>query len=597
MHQPLIRNFSIIAHIDHGKSTLADRIIERSQIIAPRDFKNQVLDSMDLERERGISIKSHAITIPYQEYTLNLIDTPGHADFSYEVSRAIASCEGALLLVDATQGVQAQTVSNLYLAIDYGLEIVPVVNKIDLPNADIESVTHQIGSVLGLDSLSALSISAKANRGIDELLLQIIARIPPPSGDPTQPLQARIFDSHYDPYRGVVAYMRVVHGTLKAGDEVVGWQHDAHFRVEEVGHFGIKPIPTPQLAAGEVGYMLANIKTVSEISVGDTITHARRKAARPLSGFRHVKPAVFSSFFPESSDQHLKLRQALEKLRLNDASFTFEPDSSLSLGLGFRCGFLGLLHLEIVQERIAREFNLAVIASAPSVRYEITLKDQQRIAISSPSQFPDPQSIAAIQEPYVAVTIITPHTSLGKIMQLSASKRASDTATRYLDEHKVELCCTMPLAEIVYDFYDELKSLSNGFASFDYEFDRYYDVDLVKIEILIGGERTDALSLLVHRSGAERRARSLCRLLREKIPRHQFLIPIQAAIGSRIIARENISAYRKDVTSGLYGGDITRKKKLLTQQKKGKSKMKQIGKVNLPHDIFISVLKSQKETH
>ena len=594
MNQSTLRNFSIIAHIDHGKSTLADRIIERSQIISPREFQNQLLDSMDLERERGISIKSHAITIPYRDYTLNLIDTPGHADFSYEVSRAIASCEGVLLLVDATQGVQAQTLSNLYLATEYGLEIVPLINKIDLPSADIEGVTHQIESVLGLDAPPVL-VSAKVNQGIEELLEQIVARIPSPTGDSQRPLQARIFDSHYDPYRGVVVYLRLVDGILQAGDTICGQQHAAHFRVEEVGHFSIKPVAATILRAGEVGYMIANIKTISDVSIGDTITHVNRPCAKPLPGFRHVKPVVFSSLFPENNDLHLKLRQALEKLRLNDASLTFEPDSSQSLGLGFRCGFLGLLHLEIVRERIEREFDLSIITSAPSVRYEVDLVNGETITISAPAQFPNPQRINAIREPYVQVSIITPPAPIGKVMQLCNNRRALESDMRYLDEQKIEFHCKLPLAEIVYNFYDELKSVSSGFASFDYEFDRYRKVDLVKIEILVAGETVDALSILTHRMHAEKRARALCKLLCQQIPRHQFVIPIQAAVANRIIARENIPAYRKDVTSGLYGGDITRKKKLLSQQKKGKSKMKQVGRVQLPHDIFLSVLKQPEE--
>ena len=594
MDRSTVRNFSIIAHIDHGKSTLADRIIEHSSIVTPRDFQNQFLDSMDLERERGISIKSHAITIPYDGYTLNLIDTPGHADFSYEVSRAIASCEGALLLVDATQGVQAQTLSNLYLATEYGLEILPVINKIDLPSAEIDTVRHQIASLLGLDTFPML-ISAKANQGIEELLSELIKRIPSPPGDPQQPLRARIFDSHYDPYRGVIVYLRVVDGTLQAGDVVTGWQHSVRFRVEEVGHFGIERMTTATIAAGEVGYMIANIKTISDISVGDTISHLERRALQPLPGFRHIKPAVFSSFFPENSNMHLKLRQALEKLQLNDTSFTFEADSSQSLGLGFRCGFLGLLHLEIIRERLEREFNLSIISSAPSVRYEIDAVDGTSYTINSPAQFPEPQQIVAIREPYVRVTIITPHSSVGKIMQLCSNRRSLDQDMHYLDEQKVEFRCRLPLAEIVYDFYDELKSVSSGFASFDYEFDLYREVDLAKIDILVAGEAVEALSVLVHRSQVARRSRALCQLLKNKIPRHQFVIPVQAAVSNRIVARENIPAYRKDVTSGLYGGDVTRKKKLLAQQKKGKAKLKQVGKVQLPHDIFLSALKSPRE--
>ncbi|TVR04254.1 MAG: elongation factor 4 [Spirochaetaceae bacterium] len=600
MDQQNTRNFCIIAHIDHGKSTLADRLIEMAHIVAARDFQDQLLDSMDIERERGISIKSHAITIPHigsdgVRYQLNLVDTPGHVDFSYEVSRAIASCEGALLLIDAAQGVQAQTLSNMYMALEHDLEIVPVINKIDLPSARVDEVKTQIRHDLGLDPETAILISAKNGVGIAELLEAIVTLIPAPSGDRAAPLQARIFDSHYDAYRGVVVHIRLVNGTLKSGGTVRLLYTGIDYRVEEVGKFGIALDPTGVLHAGEVGYFIAGIKTVADIRVGDTVTMHNRPCENPLPGFREVKPVVFSSIYPVDTNDYDELAVAMEKLKLNDASLMFEKDSSAALGFGFRCGFLGLLHLEVVQERLEREFGLSMVLTAPSVRYEVILNSGETVAISNPLEFPNPGQINFCREPYIRASVITPSEFLGNIITLCLEKRGTQEDLRYLDEKRVELVYVMPLAEVLFDFYDRLKSVSRGYASLDYDIIEYRDVDLVRLDILVNGKSVDALSQLVFRGSSAARARKICKKLREEIPRHQFKIPIQGAIGGTVVARETISALRKDVTAKCYGGDISRKRKLLEKQKEGKKRMKLVGNVELPQSAFLSVLKSDED--
>jgi len=595
-----IRNFCIIAHIDHGKSTLADRFIEKAHLVDMRKFQNQMLDNMDIERERGITIKSQAVSLPYTArdgatYMLNLVDTPGHVDFSYEVSRAIAACEGAVLVIDATQGVEAQTLSNMYMALDHNLEIVPVINKIDMPAADVEGVRHQIDKDLGLDGSEALAVSAKLGIGIDELFEAIVERIPAPSGRSEDPLQALIFDSHYDAYRGVIVHLRLVNGTLKKGMKIRLMATGAVHEVEEVGHFRIVPSPTDALGAGEVGYCIAGIKTVREVRVGDTVTEDEKPCEKPLPGFREVKPVVFSSIYPIDSADYDELRDSLEKLVLNDASLVFEKDHSLALGFGFRCGFLGLLHLEVVQERLEREYNQSIIMTAPSVRYLIHLRDGSDLYIDNPSEYPDPARIESAEEPYIKAQIITPVDYVGNIISLCLGKRGVQTSFIHLDEKRVELVFEMPLAEVLFDFYDKLKSTSRGYASFDYDVIGYRPTELVKLDFLINGDPVDALSMLVFRQGAYERARLICERLKNNIPRQQFKVAVQGAIGGQIIARETVNPVRKDVLAKCYGGDITRKRKLLEKQKEGKKKLKMIGNVELGQEVFLSVLRASEE--
>ncbi len=595
-----IRNFSIIAHINHGKSTLSDRLIQATGIISDRDFKEQILDTMDIERERGITIKSQAISLPYTAkdgatYTLNLIDTPGHVDFTYEVSRSLASCEGVLLLVDASQGVEAQTVANLYMAMDHDLEVIPVINKIDLPAADVEQAKHQIEDDLGLDPDGAVLASAKDGIGIDEVLEAIVARLPAPRGDPNSPLQALIFDSHYDPYRGTIIHCRVFEGTVKPGDIIRFMSNRATYRVEEVGIFQIDRVRRDALSAGGVGYVIAGVKTVSDTRCGDTITHDDRPCAAPLPGFREIKPVVFSSIYPVASDGYEDLTVAMDKLKLNDASLVYEKDASAALGFGFRCGFLGLLHLEIVQERLEREFDLSLIITSPSVKYHFIIEDGTPMVIDNPALYPDPSRIASTQEPYIRATILMPDKYLGVVIRLCLERRGVSTKHQYLGSKRVELTCELPLAEVIYDFYDRLKTVTQGYGSFDYELLDYRDSDLVKLDILINGEKVDALSQLVHRDGAYQRARYACEKLKQEIPRQMFKIAIQGAIGAKIIARETISPFRKDVTAKCYGGDITRKRKLLEKQKKGKKRMKMVGSVMIPQSAFLAVLKRDTE--
>ncbi len=594
----LIRNFSIIAHINHGKSTLSDRLIQATGIVSQRDFKDQILDSMDIERERGITIKSQAVSLPYKAkdghtYTLNLIDTPGHVDFTYEVSRSLASCEGVLLLVDASQGVEAQTVANLYLAMDHGLEVIPVINKIDLPAADVEWVKGQIEQELGLDADAAVLASAKKGIGIEEILEAIVTKLPPPRGSSGAPLQAVIFDSQYDIYRGTVIYCRVFEGTLKPGDTIRFMSNDAIYRVEEVGTFRIKRIPRHMLAAGDVGYVIAGVKTVSDTRCGDTITHDDRPCKKPLPGFREVKPVVFSSLYPAAYEGYEDLAAALEKLRLNDASLVYEKDTSVALGSGFRCGFLGLLHLEVVQERLEREFDLSLVVTAPSVKYRFLMKDGTVVTIDNPSRYPDPTRIATTQEPYIKASMMMPDRYLGAVMKLCLERRGTRVRHQYLEGNRLELICELPLPEVIYDFHDKLKTCTQGYGSFDYEILDYRDSDLVRLDILINGERVDALSQLVHRDRAPQQARYACERLKEEIPRQQFRVIIQGAIGAKIIARETIAPFRKDVTAKLYGGDVTRKRKLLEKQKKGKKRMKVIGSVQIPQSAFLAVLKRE----
>jgi len=596
-----IRNFCIIAHIDHGKSTLADRLIQKAKLVDDRNFQDQILDNMDIERERGITIKSQAVTIPYTakdgfDYVLNLVDTPGHVDFSYEVSRAINSCEGALLLVDATQGVQAQTLSNMYLALEHNLEIVPVINKIDMQAADIPGVKKQIDKDLGLDAENALLVSARQGTGVDELFEAIVQQIPPPSGDPASPLRALIFDCHYDPYRGVVVHLRLFDGKIKKGMKISFMSNSSVYEVETAGVFKLALVETDELSAGDVGYIIAGIKTVSDVRVGDTVTGADNPCLVPLPGFREVKPVVFSSIYPVDSNDYEELRSSMEKLKLNDASLIYEKDSSAALGFGFRCGFLGLLHLEVIQERLEREFDQSVIFTAPSVKYKLKLRgNEEEILIDNPMEYPEEGRIEGAQEPYIRASIITPATFLGNIMTLCLEKRGVQTNMTYLDEKRVEIIYDMPLAEVLFDFYDRLKSISRGYASFDYDITGYQPTELAKLDILLNGKPVDALSQLVFRDNAYDRARKVCERLRDEIPRQQFKIPIQGSIGSQIIARETVNALRKDVLAKCYGGDITRKRKLLEKQKEGKKRMKMVGDVELPQSAFLAVLKTKDE--
>ena len=595
-----IRNFSIIAHIDHGKSTLSDRLIQAADIVEERDFKDQILDTMDIERERGITIKSQTICLPYtasdkQIYFLNLIDTPGHVDFTYEVSRALAACEGALLLIDASQGVEAQTLANLYLALEHNLEIIPVINKIDLPSADIDRVLVQIEEDLGLDPEKALQVSAKQGLGIEQVLETIVRELPPPRGDTNQPLQALIFDSHYDPYRGTVVHLRIFSGKIKPGDSIIFKSNKATYRVEEVGVFQLKRVPMQMLSAGQVGYIIAGIKTISDTRCGDTITHKDHPCGSPLPGFKMTKPVVFSSIYPTASDGYEDLADGMEKLKLNDAALVYEKDTSAALGFGFRCGFLGLLHLEVVQERLEREYDLSLILTAPSVRYQVVLNDGSQMTIDNPAYYPEPTTIAKTYEPYIRAAIIVPARYMGAIMNLCLERRGTNKTYHYLTSDRLEMIFEMPLAEVIFDFYDRLKSLTQGYGSFDYELIDYRETDLVKMDILINGERVDALSQLVHRDNAVARARAACERLRQEIPKQMFKIAIQGAIGGNIIARKTISALRKDVTAKCYGGDITRKRKLLEKQKKGKKRMKMVGKVMIPQSAFLAVLKSDTD--
>jgi GTP-binding protein LepA len=595
-----IRNFSIIAHIDHGKSTLSDRLIQATNIISEREFQDQILDTMDIERERGITIKSQTVCLPYtaqngETYFLNLIDTPGHVDFTYEVSRSLAACEGALLVIDASQGVEAQTLANLYLAMEHDLEIIPVINKIDLPSADIDRVKAQIYEDLGLDPEESVLISAKEGMGIDELLEAIVNKLPPPAGDPAGQLKALIFDSHYDAYRGTIVHFRVFHGRIAAGDKITFMSNNATYKVEEVGIFQIEMIKQKQLAAGQVGYMTAGIKTVSDTRCGDTITLKDRPCDRPMPGFKQAKPVVFSSIYPVASDGYEELVTALEKLKLNDAALIYEKDTSVALGFGFRCGFLGLLHLEVVQERLEREYGLSLILTAPSVQYRLIMSDGTETTIDNPALYPDPTLIEETREPYIRASIIVPDRYMGAVMKLCLDRRGVNKNYQYLTSDRLEMIFEIPLAEVIYDFYDRLKSVTQGYGSFDYDLIDFRQTDLVKMDILINGERVDALSQLVHRDNAVARARTACEKLRDEIPRQMYKIAIQGAIGGNIIARKTVSAFRKDVTAKCYGGDITRKRKLLEKQKKGKKRMKMVGKVMIPQSAFLAVLKTDTD--
>ena len=589
-----IRNFCIIAHIDHGKSTLADRLLQMTGTIADRDMQAQALDDMDLERERGITIKSKAIQMDYslngKQYTLNLIDTPGHVDFSYEVSRSIAACEGALLIVDATQGIQAQTISNLYLALEHDLEIIPILNKMDLASANPEEVKDQIVDLLGCKREEILSASGKTGLGVDKVLEAVVDRIPAPKGDPAAPLQALIFDSVFNPFRGIIAYFRVVNGTIRKGDRVKFFNTGVEYNADEVGILKMDISPRPEVKAGDVGYIISGIKTASEVKVGDTITHRDRMCEEAIKGFEDVKPMVWAGIFPVDTDEYEELRDAMEKLKLNDASLTWTPESSAALGFGFRCGFLGLLHMEIIQERLHREFNMTVITTVPNVGYVVTKTNGEVIDVHNPADLPDVMHIEKIEEPYIKAQVITKAEYTGAIMTLCIEKRGILTGQNYLTTDRVELTFEMPLGEVVFDFYDKLKTISRGYASFDYHPIGMKESDLIKLDILLNGEKVDALSALIHRDHAQELGRKMCAKLKELLPRQQFEIPIQAAIGAKIIARETVKAYRKDVLAKCYGGDISRKRKLLEKQKEGKKRMKQLGQVEIPQEAFLAVL-------
>jgi GTP-binding protein LepA len=594
--QSKIRNFSIIAHIDHGKSTLADRILEKTNALSSREMKDQLLDSMDLERERGITIKLNAVQLKYkakdgEEYIFHLIDTPGHVDFTYEVSRSLAACEGAILVVDAAQGIEAQTLANVYLALDNNLEILPVINKIDLPSADPERVRNEIEEVIGLDASEAVLASAKAGIGIEEILEQIVKTVPAPAGDPDAPLKALIFDSLYDAYRGVVAYIRVTEGTVKVGDKIKMMATGKEFEVNEVGVFTPKVDLREELTVGDVGFLTASIKNVGDTRVGDTITNAKNGATVPLPGYRRMNPMVYCGLYPIDNSRFNDLREALEKLQLNDAALQFEPETSQALGFGFRCGFLGLLHMEIIQERIEREFNIDLITTAPSVIYHVVMTDGTEIRVDNPSDMPDPQKIDRVEEPYVKATMMAPNDYVGAIMELCQQKRGNFIDMQYVSENRVTITYDIPLAEIVYDFFDQLKSSTKGYASFDYELIGYKPSKLVKMDILLNAETVDALSFIVHKDFAYERGKIIVEKLKELIPRQQFEVPIQAAIGTKIVARSNIKAMRKNVLAKCYGGDISRKRKLLEKQKEGKKRMKQVGSVEVPQEAFMAVLK------
>ncbi|MBR0110500.1 MAG: translation elongation factor 4 [Bacteroidales bacterium] len=590
-----IRNFCIIAHIDHGKSTLADRLLELTQTLSARDMENQVLDDMDLEREKGITIKSHAIQMEYlykgERYKLNLIDTPGHVDFSYEVSRSIASCEGALLVVDATQGVQAQTISNLYMAIDHGLEIIPVVNKIDMDSAQVDIVTDEVCDLLGCQPEDVYKISARTGEGVSPILDAIVEKIPGPAGDPSAPLQALIFDSVFNPFRGVIAYFKIENGSLAKGDKVKFFATGMEYDVEEVGCLKMKLVPTARVEAGDVGYVITGIKSAVEVKVGDTITHVVEPCSEAIAGFEEVKPMVFAGMYPVQADKFEELRAVLEKFKLNDASFFYEPESSLALGSGFRCGFLGLLHLEIVQERLFREFDMDVITTVPNVSYNVYTTQGEVITVHNPSGMPTPTLIDHIEEPYIRAQIISKTEFFGPIMKLCLDRRGTLISQHYITADRIELNYDLPLSEIVFDFYDKLKTISKGYASFDYHLTDFRPARLVRLDILLNGEPADALSTLIHEDNAYTFGRRMCEKLKELIPRQQFDIPIQAAIGAKIIARETVKQVRKDVTAKCYGGDVTRKRKLLEKQKEGKKRMRQIGTVQVPQSAFMAVLK------
>ncbi len=590
-----IRNFCIIAHIDHGKSTLADRLLELTDTLSARDMDNQVLDDMDLEKEKGITIKSHAIQMAYnykgQMYKLNLIDTPGHVDFSYEVSRSIASCEGALLVVDASQGVQAQTISNLYMAIDHGLEIIPVLNKIDMESAQVDVVTDEICDLIGCSPEDVYKVSARTGEGVAPLLDAIVEKIPAPTGDPNAPLQALIFDSVFNPFRGVIAYFKVKNGSIAKGDKVKFFATGKEYDVEEVGLLRMKLVPTQEVTCGDVGYVITGIKSATEVKVGDTITHVDNPCSQAIAGFEEVKPMVFAGMYPVQADKFEELRTVLEKFKLNDASFVYEPESSLALGSGFRCGFLGLLHLEIVQERLFREFDMDVITTVPNVSYKVYTTQGEVMDVHNPSGLPAPTLIDHIEEPYIRAQIISKTEFFGPIMKLCIDRRGTLVSQHYITADRVELNYDMPLAEIVFDFYDKLKTISKGYASFDYHVTDFRPAKLVRLDILLNGEPADALSTLIHEDNAYDFGRKICVKLKELIPRHQFDIPIQAAIGSKIIARETVKQVRKDVTAKCYGGDVSRKRKLLEKQKEGKKRMRQVGSVQVPQSAFMAVLK------
>jgi len=595
-----IRNFCIIAHIDHGKSTLADRLIQACGGVTQREFRDQLLDAMDIERERGITIKSNTISLSYrapdgQDYLLNLIDTPGHVDFSHEVRRSLMACEGALIVVDASQGVEAQTVANLYLALDSDLELLPVINKIDLPAADVDRVREEIDADLGLDPFEAVPVSAKTGVGIEDVLAGIVDKLPCPQGDPDAPPKALVFDAHFDPYRGVILQCRVMEGTLKTRDTIHFMHSGRDYTVEELGYNQLKLNPKEQLSAGEVGYIVAGIKSVREIEIGDTITLLDRPAEEPVPGYQEAKQVVFSSIYPMNSNEYKELTKALDKLAINDAALTYEKDSSAALGFGFRCGFLGLLHLDVIQERLQREFGIGLVISAPSVKYKVALKDGKTIDVDNPSYWPDPSQVDSVTEPYISASILTPEEYVGSVMELCREHRSESQTMNYFSAGRVEVISEMPLGEVLFDFYGKLKTITRGYGSFDYAPIEYRDTDVVKVDILVNKEPVDTLSYLVHRDKARKRALHYCEQLAEAIPRHQFKIPIQGVIGGTIIARSTIQPFRKDVTAKLYGGDVTRKNKLLDKQKKGKARMKQIGQVNIPQKAFVSVLCADRD--
>ncbi|HCX73075.1 MAG TPA: elongation factor 4 [Candidatus Cloacimonas sp.] len=598
MKQKNIRNFCIIAHIDHGKSTLADRMLELTHVIDRNLHAQQVLDDMDLERERGITIKSHAIRMNHKKngetYSFNLIDTPGHVDFSYEVSRSLASCEGALLLVDASQGIEAQTMSNLYLAMENELEIIPVINKIDLPQADVEGTMHDIQEIIGIDPEMIYKISAKEGTGVPELLDGIVEHMPAPAGDVLQPVKALIFDSHFDVYRGVIVLVRIFDGVLKRGDSIKLFSNQKKFNIEEIGYLGIEYVPAKELKAGEVGYIIANIKEVADARVGDTITTVKNPCPEPMPGFEEPKPMVYSGIFPLNGEDYQNLRDSLAKLKLNDAALVYEPESSLALGFGFRCGFLGMLHLEIIKERLLREYNVPIIATTPSVKFIVNTIQGEEKVVYNPTDMPDPVNIESVLEPIMAVEIIVPTEFVGNIIQLAQDRRGVQKDMQYIDEKRVAIHYDMPLIEIIFDFYDKLKSSSKGYASLDYSFKEYVQSDVVKVDILVNGERVDAMSFMCHSSKAHNWGKSVTEKLKDVIPRHLFKIALQASIGSKIIARSTISALRKNVTAKCYGGDITRKRKLLEKQKEGKKRLKEIGSVEIPQEAFLEVLKADR---
>ena len=594
-----IRNFSIIAHIDHGKTTLSDRLLEITHTIAKRDMQEQILDSMDLERERGITIKSHFVRLAYrnpagQEYILNLIDTPGHIDFTYEVSRSLAACEGALLVIDTTQGVEAQTVANTYLAMENDLVLIPVMNKIDLPNNELEKTLDQMESILGISREDALNVSAKTGQGVDQIIPAIIARIPPPKGDPAKPLRAMIFDSWFDSYRGVIILVKIIDGVLKKGEKIKLLSNGAEYEIDELGVNTPKPFPLEQLSAGEVGYIIGNIKKISEVKIGDTITRTRGESVAPLAGFKEPLPMVFAGFYPGEGTSHEELREAIEKLTLNDSSLTFVPESSPALGIGFRCGFLGLLHKEIVQERLEREYNLSIVTTAPSVRYRVTNTKNEVFEIESPAELPSPQYVKMVEEPYIEAIIITPDEFLGNILKLLQNRRGIHKKMEYIGPQRVYLTYELPLAEVLYDFFNKLKSLSQGYASFDYEFKNYRESPLIKLDILINQQPVDALSVIVHKDKAHTIGSLLTSKMKTLIPKQLFEVVIQAAINNRVIARTVVKPMRKNVLAKCYGGDITRKMKLLEKQKKGKRRMKRIGKIDIPQEVFLAALELEE---